>query len=97
MTEFVSLDIFKDKLYEVRFQWQTLIESRAVTHMTMYALSHDHREACAVAGRGHACLSDKRALDGVTGVAYMSCTMLRPHDRDFRRESFQGDRSDAWT
>lgn len=65
-----------------------------MAHMTMYALSHDYREACAVAGSGHAYLSDERALDGVTGVAYMSGTMPRPHDRHFRKESPQDDRSD---
>ena len=45
---------------------------------------------------GHAYLSDRRALDGVTGVAYMSCTMPRTHDRDLRKESLQDDRYDAW-
>lgn len=53
----------------------------------MYVLAQDHQEVCVVMGWGHAYLSNGRALDAVTGVASMSCTMFRYSEREFGKEN----------
>jgi len=62
----------------------------------MYVLAYDHQEVCVVLGLGHAYLSNGRALDAVTGVASMSCTMSRHSEREFRKVRLQDDKFDAW-
>lgn len=43
-----------------------------------------------------ACLSDGRALDGMTGAVSLSCTIFEPQDGNLRKKNLQDDRSQAW-
>lgn len=62
----------------------------------MYVLAQDHQKVRVVMVWGHAYLSNGRALDAVTGVAFISCTMFRYSEREFRKVRIQDGRCDTW-